>query len=229
MKVNLLKIKCVPLILLLMASLGGCDLEEDDFAPESFEEFTLYPDEIWCYNGNTPNEPAARLDMLRNDSIKVAVTVSFGAVRNGRLEVMGDGDTYYFPNQDFYGTDSLKYTVCSSRSCKTETARFIVERPVDPATCVTEIRDEQVETTRNQWVDVRVHANDQLCIFAYVSQSYYAPQLGTYEDVSQSGGYKNIVIRYYPPRDYVGQDSFRYRMYTSTTEYIEGTAHITIR
>lgn len=225
----LLKFKCLSILLFAACSISSCDMYVEDIRPEAFDEFKLFPDEIWCYNGNTPDMPAARLDMLRNDSIKTDVTVTFGAVSNGRLEIMEDGDTYYFPNPDFYGVDSLTYTVCSSKICKSEKARFIVEPVVDQSTCVTSIADEYVETPKNQWIDIRIHANDGLCIFSYVSQTYYQPLKGTYEDISQSGGYKNIVMRYYPPAGYVGQDSFKYRMYLSNTEYIEGTTYITIK
>lgn len=208
--------------------LMSCDAYLDDVKPAAFEEFTLYPDDVWDYN--LPDQTSLlRLDPLFNDSIKTEVRVTFSAPRHGQFIIEPDGYTYYTPEPGYVGVDSLTYTACSDLSCKTEKIRIFLEGPVDAENCTMVIRDEQVQTSINKFVDIRIFANDEIC--GALNASYFFPEKGTWEDISYSGSHLyNKIFRYYPPKDYRGTDTFEYQVANSDgTAYYTGMVTITIQ
>lgn len=214
--------------LLMMGALLGCDNALQDVVPAAFEEFVLYPDEVYDYNA--PDQTSLlRLDPLFNDSIKTTVRVTFGQPSHGQFVIEPDGYTYYTPEPGYLGEDTFTYTACSDKTCKTETIRVILEAPADPETCTMSIMGEWVETTKNSFVDIRIFANDEIC--GFLNASYFFPERGQWEDISYSGPHlKNKLFRYYPPKDYVGQDTFVYQVTNNETgETQEGVVTITIK
>ena len=231
MKNYLSKVKLVVALLALVA-LGACDQETDDILPKSFQQFNLYPDQIYIFNGNS--SWITRLDPLANDSVKTEVSVTYDQPRNGQLfpGYDGPGTMGYKPNNDFYGIDSLNYTVCTLEICKTEKIKLIVEEPLDPATCVTMLRADSLETTRNKFKGIRIFENDIICLNDDFGGSYIEkPVKGTFNTIQYSGSYKNTIYVYYPPKDFVGEDSFRYRVYTSRdrSNYQEIIVKVTVK
>lgn len=215
-----------------MLALGSCDQETEDVLPRSFQEFHLYPDDIYIFNSNS--DWINRLDPLANDSVKTEVIVTYDQPRHGQLlyEFDGPGTMGYQPNNDFYGVDSLNYTVCTSEICKTEKIRLIVEKPYDKATCVTTLGADSLETTRNVSKGIRIFENDIICFNDDFGGQYIEkPQKGTFKTIEYSGSYKNTIYVYYPPKDYVGEDSFRYRVYTSRDQsvYQEMIVKVTVK
>lgn len=219
-------------VLAFLLVLGACDTVTEDVVPSFFKEFALYPDEIYTFN--TTSGFILRLDPLANDSIKAEVNVTYSQPLHGRLlpDFDGPGTMGYVPEEDFYGTDSLNYTVCISSKCQTELIKVIVEEVIDPATCQTQLVGETLETIVNTTKQLRIFLNDIVCYNdTYGGTSIYSPVKGTFETIEYSGSYKNTIYVYIPPKDYRGEDSFRYRVYTSRdrSTYQEITVPVTIR
>ncbi|WP_242929198.1 cadherin-like domain-containing protein [Pontibacter vulgaris] len=211
--------------------LWGCDTATSDVLPSFFREFKLYADEIYTFNSN--NDYILRLDPLVNDSIKAEVNVTYSQPLHGRLlpEFDGPGTMGYKPNQNFYGADSLEYTVCLNNDCQTEKIKLIVEQPYDPATCQTQLNGETLETTKNTSKQLRIFLNDVICYSTIGGIAVYKPEKGTFEEIQYAGSYKNTIYVYIPPKDFVGEDSFRYRVYTTRdyTTYQEIVVPVTVR
>ncbi|MBB6612699.1 hypothetical protein H7F15_16775 [Pontibacter sp. Tf4] len=208
--------KHIPLLAMLLLLLWSCDKTTDDVLPASFKQFQLYPDDIYIINANS--DWINRLDVLANDSVKVQVDVTYTEPLHGDLhpEFDGPGTMGYKPHTDFAGLDSLYYTVCVGKDCQTEKVRLIVEKPGDPNECKTVLGQDSLTTKKNTPGQVRIFLNDTICFGEnYGGNSIESPRLGTFETIEYSGSYKNTIYVYYPPKDYVGQDSFRYRVYTS--------------
>ncbi|MFD2247471.1 Ig-like domain-containing protein [Pontibacter ruber] len=219
-------------LLAVILLLWGCDKTEEDVIPRSFQEFTLYPDDIYTFNSNS--DWINRLDPLANDSVKAQVKVTYSQPQHGQLlpEFDGPGTMGYKPNNDFYGIDSFTYTVCTSEICKSETIRMIVEKPYDPATCTTLLAPDSLETTKNTFKGIRIFENDRICFNDSYGGNYIEkPVKGTFRTIEYSGSYKNTIYVYYPPKDYVGEDSFRYRVYTSRdrSTYQEIIVKVTVK
>lgn len=231
MKHFLSRLKVVVALMVLVA-FGGCDQEEDDILPRSFQEFSLYPDQIYIFNDN--GSWITRLDPLANDSIKTEVNVTYDQPQKGQLvpDYDGPGTMGYKPNINFYGVDSLNYTVCNAELCKTEKIKLIVEESFDQASCVTMLRADSLETTKNTFKGIWIFENDIICYNDDYGGTYIEkPIKGTFKTINYSGSYKNTIYVYYPPKDFVGEDSFRYRVYTSRDRsvYQEIIVKVTIK
>lgn len=200
--------------------LGGCEQVEEDVIPISFQEFTLYPDEIYVMNSNerelsSPDLYRVVLTPLVNDSIRTKATLTFGQPLHGQLstDCWGEvGSTCYQPSGDFSGVDSLTYTVCSENICKSATIRINVEKLPDLGTCVKSLGADSLETYVNTPNEIKIFANDEFC-----DQLPYAPVIkypdhGTIRFYDYMGTYRNTTFVYYPNKDFVGEDYFVYRV-----------------
>lgn len=194
----------------------SCDKVMDDVLPIAFQDFQLFPDDVYLINGN--NDWINRLDPLINDSIKGSANVTFSKPLHGRLSVEADGDTYYKPDTNFFGVDSLIYTVCSPEKCKSEKIRLYVEEPLNPNNCTTILGADSLETTKNTSKTIRIFMNDVICP-GMVGWSIFKPEKGTYESVAYSGALKNVIYIYYPPKNFTGEDSFKYRIHPDPDNY----------
>ncbi|AHM62983.1 thrombospondin type 3 repeat-containing protein [Flammeovirgaceae bacterium 311] len=211
------------------AMLGSCDITEEDVVPKSIEEFRLVSDEIWDYR--YPDGPSAiNLDPLINDSIKVEVSVKFSQPQNGRLSVH-DNDIYYTPKEGFVGVDSFTYTACSAKTCKTENIAVHIEEMPDPNTCKDAVVNDYAETAKNQWVDIWVFKNDRVCSSSGAGLVTSFQGTGSYEIIwGHSAHPNNVVLRYYPAKDFVGQEKIVYGFCANDcSEMEEATIFIDIK
>jgi hypothetical protein len=187
----------------------------DDVLPLSFQDFQLNPDEVYLINAN--NGWKNRMDPLVNDSLKMNVKVSFSKPYHGKLSVEADGDTYYTIDENYIGPDSLTYTVCSTEKCKSEKMRLFIEAPLDPNNCTTVLGADSLETTKNTSASIRVFMNDIVCPVTGIS--FFAPVRGTFEMIQYPGSLKNYLYVYHPPKNYTGEDSFRYRVHPDPNNF----------
>ncbi|GEO05072.1 hypothetical protein AAE02nite_27360 [Adhaeribacter aerolatus] len=223
------KICCIKLFWLLAGSLliflPGCDTYEADVVPISFQQFELKRDSAFTYVRKQSTDWPLLINPLVNDSLKVHATVTYGEPRHGR--VFQEGNYLYYEHElNYVGLDSMTYEVCTENICKTEKMIFVIENRLDPNNCTTRLTSFTVETLKNSPIDIRIHRKDIICPTAG-NRSYFKPQLGNYSDYRYSGSPKATVMVYYPPKDFVGDDFLRYRIYTDNTNYLENM--ITIR
>ncbi|MDX5419613.1 MAG: hypothetical protein LPK09_10385 [Hymenobacteraceae bacterium] len=205
-----------------LLALWGCEQVEEDVIPISFQEFKLYPDELYMINLNdvelgwgTERRKIVLTPMV-NYSLKSKATLTYGQPKNGKLstDCWGQaGSTCYQPNDGFYGTDSLTYTVCSDQVCKTETIRIHVERVPDPGNCVKSLGADFLETSVNTPGEIKIFANDEFCDQLPYAPVIQNPEHGTIRFYDYMGSYKNTTFIYYPKKNFVGEDSFTYRVH----------------
>lgn len=197
------------LLVACTAILVGCDITEDDVVPKSIEEFRLVPDEIWDYR--YPDGPGAiNLDPLINDSIKVEVNVKFSQPQHGSLSVH-DNDIYYTPKEGFSGVDRFTYTACSAKTCVTENISVHIEELPDPDNCTEAVVNDYAQTLKNQWVDIWIFKNDRVCSGNGVGLVTSFQGTGSYEIIwGHSIHPNNVIIRYYPAKDFTGQEKIVY-------------------
>ncbi len=215
-------------ILLGLLSLGfqGCNDDNlRDTIPVTYFMIQLNPDDIYMYNSGNPN--GVRLDPLVNDSVKVEVTISYSTPGFGTIKFIPNEGWFYVPNAGFYGIDNVTYTVCHPEGCGSASITLYVEEPLDPENCTYAIVGEEVETEKNQPVQIRIFDNDTVC--PYAGSSVFSPEHGTFETYSYSGSYKNVVYVYYPPKNFTGTDKFKYRLFTSDGEVLEAYCTITVK
>lgn len=196
---------------------------EKDIIPNNFKQIQLRSDEIYIYNGGSAY--GTRLDPLLNDSIKVAVDVSYSSPTSGVITFIDNEGWFYKPDENFFGEDNFTYTACHGTECETASIKLYVEHPLDVNTCVSELVGENVVTSKNQPVEIRVFINDMICPFA--GSGINSPQKGTFNYYSYAGGFKNTVYIYYPPKDFVGTDQFTYRVFTNDATLV-ATCTITV-
>ena len=204
--------------------LSGCYNSYEDVVPVSFQEIKLNPDEVFIYNGGNPL--GTRLDPLLNDSIKVQVTVSYSVPSSGKISFVTNEGWFYKPNDGFIGIDNFNYTACYNGSCQTSSIKMHVEQPLDPNNCTSQLNGETIETRKDQPIEIRLFMNDMVCPFSGLSIS--KPDLGTFKTYSYSGGFKNIVYVYYPPKGFVGTDRIRYKIFTNAGD-LQAIATITVK
>ena len=211
-------------IALFFLTLAGCDDDPTDAVPPSFLQVQLNPDDIYLY-GNGGNPYGVRLDPLINDSIKVDVTVSYSTPHFGAITFIQNEGWFYKPNDGFVGIDKLTYSVCHKDECFSAPINMVIEEPIDLSNCDFEIMGESIETKKDQPVAIRIFENDRVC--PYQGSGLAAPEKGRFETFSYSGSFKNIVYVYYPPKGFIGNDRFSYKLFTSDG-YLEAYCNITI-
>jgi hypothetical protein len=212
------------ILLLLLTALMGCEDTFKDEIPGSYFMIQTNPDDIYIYN--TGNPQGVRLDPLLNDSIKVEVSISYSTPLFGSIRFVPNEGWFYTPNAGFYGIDNIIYTVCHKEGCASASITMYVEEPLEGEACTYERNGETIKIEKNQPVEIRIFANDIVC--PYQGSSLHSPEKGTFTTFAYSGNIKNIVYVYYPPKNYVGTDRFRYRIYTGDNEYLETYCNITI-
>ncbi|HEX6226213.1 MAG TPA: Ig-like domain-containing protein [Chryseolinea sp.] len=196
-------------LVLLSCSEDGID---QDTVPKKFEQVQLRPDEIYTYNSGSPL--GTRLDPLLNDSIKIEVNISYSAPAHGIISFIENEGWFYKPNDNFFGEDNFTYTACHGNECQTASIKLHVERPLDGSNCTYAVTGESVTTSKDQPIEIRIFNNDVICPFA--GMSINSPEKGTFNSYSYAGGYKNTVYVYFPPKGFVGQDRFVYKVFTDT-------------
>lgn len=208
----------------------GCDESTEDVIPPRFFDVELKPDIIYMYNSDAEDSYGVRLDPLLNDSIRATVNVTYSQPQHGNVYFIENEGSYYKPDPEFIGMDTLTYTVCSATSCATEKITMIVESSLDWENCTPELFEEHVITTTNNPIEIRIFLNDVMCGFN--SLEVRSPEKGTFTTYSYSGTYKNTVYVYYPPKNFKGTDTFKYRVWedyqNDPTNYKEAISTVTI-
>ena len=192
----------------------------------SFRQFKLFPDEVYyVYDKNAGYD--LLLTPLTNDSLRTEVTLTYGQPVHGQLITgcwgKADGKCY-IPDEGFFGTDSLTYTVCSDQTCLTETIRINVEAPSDYSTCVESLGADSLETTVNKPKEIKIFANDSFCAFLPYAPITVQPEHGTIRFYDYMGSYKNPTFIYTPDRNFVGEDSFTY-----SVDFMSGMQHMQVK
>ena len=219
---NLILTKGLILISLFLLSCSEDGMEED-ILPKNFVQIQLRPDEIYIYNGDSPF--GTRLDPLLNDSIKVAVDVSYSAPASGVITFIDNEGWFYKPHENFFGEDTFTYTACHGTQCQSASIKLYVDHPLDGNNCVYELAGETVTTLKDQPVEIRIFTNDVIC--PYVGWGINSPEKGTFNSYSYAGGYKNTVYVYYPPKGFVGTDRFTYKIFANDVT-LEATCTINV-
>lgn len=215
-------------ILLFMTTMLLTACEEtflEDVVPKTFLDIKLNPDEVFMY-GPGPSY-GVRLDPHLNDSIKVTSTIKFGTPKSGTISFIENEGWFYKPNAGFFGTDEFTYSVCTpANECVSSTVRMHVEDPIVLVNCTSQLTGESVETFMDQPIEIRIFANDMVCPFS--GTSIRKPEKGTFAAYSYPGSFKNTVYVYFPPKGFVGTDSFKYRIFTNNGD-LEATCTITVK
>lgn len=219
MKASIRKVILLPFMLVVLTA---CDETFEDAIPKTYFMIQTNPDDIYMYNGPSAR---VRLDPLLNDSVKVEVSISYSTPLFGSIEFIPDEGWFYTPNEGFYGIDNIKYTLCYDDGCASASITMWVEEPPGEV-CIYSIEGENIETEKDQPIEIRVYLNDNVC--PYMGGGMSGPEKGTFNTYAYSGSFKNIVYVYYPPRGYTGTDRFRYKLYTPGGE-IEAWCNITIK
>lgn len=206
----------------MLVALMACDETFEDVIPETYFMIQTNPDDIYMYNGPSAK---VRLDPLLNDSVKVEVSISYSTPLFGKIEFIPNEGWYYTPNEGFYGMDNIIYTLCYQDDCASASITMYVEQPPGDH-CVYAIVGENIETTKDQPIEIRIYLNDSVC--PYMGGGMSSPEKGTFDTYAYSGSFKNIVYVYYPPKRYVGTDRFKYTLYTPDGQ-IEAWCNITIK
>lgn len=223
-KMTTLKRICSALMFMgAMIMAGGCDEPFEEPFPSTYFMMELNPDDVYMYNGANAQ---VRLDPLLNDSLKVDATVSYSMPLHGEITFIDNEGWFYNPDDGFFGIDNIVYTVCHKEGCGSASITMYVEEPLDPETCMFEIKGEDVETEMNQPLEIRIFSNDIIC--QYNGISIDSPEKGRFTSYSYSGSYKNTVYVYYPPKGFKGTDRFRYRIFTPGGD-LQAYCNITIK
>ncbi|MEJ8801983.1 Ig-like domain-containing protein [Pontibacter sp. H249] len=196
-----------------MLTLWGCEHVESDVLPSHFTDFKLHDDLLYVYNDRD-----SRVFSAVNDTVAVYDKITYSQPVHGQLypnyandnpNIMG-----YKPKPGYVGTDSLTYEVCSGGTCKTATIRLVVESRPDPTQCQLNIVADTVITTRNKPKAFRMFLNDEICYgpngFAV---KYMGPEHGTMKHIDYIEGLKNIIQVYHPKKNFLGEDTYTYRVY----------------
>ncbi|KAA3440287.1 Ig-like domain-containing protein [Rufibacter hautae] len=210
------------LLLVLGLFSWSCDQEVGDELPLSFQQFSIYSDEMYTSEGGVFEKLI--LSPLVNDSIKTEVTIKYSQPARGQLtsDCYGEKKMCYVYEKGYIGDDSLTYTVCSDKICKTEKILLHIEERLDPSRCITKLGKDSLETTMNTPKEIKPFANDIL--FCADGSSYgpivVQPQHGTLRFYDYGGtSYKSVTFIYTPNRNYVGDDSFTYRANIGSNRY----------
>ena len=197
-------------------ALWGCEQVEEDVAPVRFTSFKLYDDLLYVYNTKD-----SRVYCAVNDTVEVYEKITYNQPVHGELypnyandnpDIMG-----YRPKPGYVGLDSATYEVCSGGTCKTATIRFVVEAPPfsDPYQCQTKLMADTLITTKNKPGEIRIFLNDIICMYpnSNWSAKFMGPANGTMQHMNYWEGVKNEVLIYHPKRNFVGEDTYTYRVY----------------
>ncbi|MFD3001840.1 hypothetical protein ACFS7Z_15810 [Pontibacter toksunensis] len=218
--------------------LCGCEEVEEDVAPVTFTNFKLNDDLLYVYNTKD-----SRVYSAVNDTVEIYDKITYNQPVHGELypnyahdneKIMG-----YKPAPGYVGLDSATYEVCSGGICKTAMIRFVVEAPPfsDPYMCQTLLTADTLVTTRNQSKAIRVFLNDVICFYPNSSWAvkFMGPDNGKMDHMNYWEGVKNEVFIYRPNKNFVGEDTFTYRVYPhgddgpNSTDYQEVNVKIIVK
>ena len=170
--------------------------------------------------GTTINQPIS-IDVLANDidpDGDTLVITSIEQPTNGTAEVV-NSEVLYTPNQEFSGTDTVRYTITDGNGHIASAVATITV--VSNANTVLVVQDDVVTTPVNQPVTIDVIANDT------APDSGVIRITGITQPTQGTAVINNEQIIYTPVRDFSGTDTFTYTVSDGNNQVRSGT--VTIR
>ncbi len=178
-------------------------------------------------NYTTPEDTPLTANVTDNDTPTVGITVNttpLTNVTNGTLTLNADGSFTYTPNQDYNGTDSFVYEVCDSGDpvqCDTATVHITITPVTDPPTAI----DDDFTTPEDTPLSGDVSTNDSDPdggVLTYDTAPVINVTNGTLT-LNADG-----TFDYIPNLNYVGVDSFEYKVCNDGTPSLCDTAMVYI-
>ncbi|MDJ0858845.1 MAG: Ig-like domain-containing protein [Dinoroseobacter sp.] len=160
------------------------------------------------------------IDVLSNDTDPEGdlplQLVSVVQPQNGTASTNPDGTINYTPDPNFFGQDTVVYTVIDTAGQQSTGTLTIEVTPVDdPAVA----NDDQASTETNTAVQIAVLSND-------TDPDGEAPTLAGFDTTSEQGGTitnNGGVLTYTPAIDFEGADSFEYTVAGGDTATVNVT------
>ena len=169
------------------------------------------PEDTTNYIINAIANDSDTIDMSIVDSTSID-TITGGAPQNGSIIVNNDGTITYTPNPNFYGQDSIIYTVCDTGvpappTCDTATIYITVTPVNDPII----VNNDTTTTSEDTQVVIDPLANDNDSTDFSIVDSTSVSVLdsgsnGTVTAIDPNTG----TITYQPDSNYIGFDSIVY-------------------
>ena len=170
----------------------------------------------------TPDETAVAIPVLVNDSDvdgDSLSVISIGAVAHGSVDISADGRIIYTPDPEYYGADTLTYTISDGHGgTATATVNVTVTLVDEPPVAV----DDSAATPEDTLVTLDVLANDHDPdgdIISIVSVAKPTHGIVVFE---------GDTITYIPAADYNGTDSFTYTVYDGKRLGATATVHVSV-
>jgi len=139
---------------------------------------------------------------IEGDPLQIA-GFDTASVAGGRIETLGDGRLRYTPPQDFSGNDRFVYSVGDGSASQPGTVSINVAAVNDPP----QASDDDAQTDEDSAVELWPLDND-------VDIDGDPLQITNFDAASAAGGLiealDNGSLRYTPPQDFHGDDSFAY-------------------
>ena len=168
------------------------------------------------------------IDPLATTSIDLAIVEFSPPTRGGTLRLSDDNrDLVYIPAPDFTGVEVFRYQMSDGHATSEAWVRVTVDNRNDPPTAVNDTFYVEPNSGR-QLLDVLANdsgapdLNEQLLVTAVTA--------GSAGGTTQHDFFTRV--RYTPPTDFVGSESFRYTLYDGTPDsHDEGRAvvHVGLR
>jgi large repetitive protein len=174
------------------------------------------PDQV-----TTDEESPVTIPVLANDRDADGdpLTVTAASAPNGVVTVNPDGSLRYVPNANFFGTDTISYTVSDGRGGLTTTTVTVVVRPVDDAPVA---RPDAATTNEDMPVSLNVLTNDS------------DPDGNPLTVVSATAPNGTIIIgpdgriTYTPNANFNGTDTITYRVSDGVGGFATSTVTVTV-
>ncbi|MFV2058165.1 MAG: Ig-like domain-containing protein [Thiohalomonadales bacterium] len=174
---------------------------------------------------STNKNSSVRINVGENDSgltdtpINTAITVG---PTNGTANVLSSGVILFTPANNFVGNDSFSYMVTDANGDNDTAVVTVTVNDINTGGIATPVANDDTRTTeKNTLVDINVIGNDSgLTDTPIITTIFSDPTNGT-AAVLSSG-----AIRYTPTNNYIGNDSFEYKI--QDTDGDNSTAIVTI-
>jgi len=182
-------------------------------------------------SGATDEEVSLTIAVLANDfdvDGDALSLYSFSQPLHGVTVLGVDDSVAYTPNPNYFGSDTLTYTVSDGNGGFDTATVSITVRPVNDAPVAV---DDNVTTTEDTWVSFDVRTNDEdvdgdaLGLISVSDPAHGTAVIDTAGTALDTG---DDVVAYTPDPDYNGLDSFTYTISDGNGGEATGTVNITV-